>query len=154
MMVQSTSFMALVAVLLINTLSYYSAENVYCVTPTDTSCSSCPPNSANCSTLSKYAQEAKLYFTSNTTMVFMPGDHVLDINISVANITRLTMSGNSSSEIIATVVSQWTSWLQLHKCGGLQYLLFRFYLLQPILWSLSNCQHCPTFASYIEWQAD
>ena len=45
----------------------------------------------------QYAREAELYFTSNTTMVFLPGDHVLDTNITVANVSSLTMSGESSS---------------------------------------------------------
>ena len=96
--------LVLVAALLINTLSYCSAENVYCVTPTATSCSSCPHNSTHCATLSEYAQEAELYFTSNTTMVFLLGDHTLDTNITVANVTRLTMHGESSSGNRATVV--------------------------------------------------
>ena len=105
MMVQSTSLIALVAALLINIFSYCCAENVYCVTPTTTaSCSSCPPNSIHCSTLSEYARETKIYFTTNTTMVFLPGDHVLDINIRAANISRLTMRGHSSSDNTATVV--------------------------------------------------
>ena len=104
MMAQSTSFIVLVAALLINTLSYCSAENVYCVRPTATSCSSCPHNSTHNATLSEYAQVAEMYFTSNTTMVFLPGDHVLDMNIVVANVTRLTMRGESSSGNIATVV--------------------------------------------------
>ena len=104
MMAQRVSFIVLVAALLITTLSYCSAENVYCVTPTATLCSSCPHNSTHCATLSEYAQEAELYFTSNTTMVFLPGDHVLDRNIAVANVTRLTMRGESSSDNIATVV--------------------------------------------------
>ena len=84
-------------VLVLIALSYCSAENVYCVTPTATSCSSCPQNSTQCTTLSEYAQEAELYFTSNTTMVFLPGDHVLNINIEVANVDRLIMHGESSS---------------------------------------------------------
>ena len=49
-------------------------------------------------------QEAELYFTSDTTMVFLPGDHVLDINITVANVTRLTMHGEFSSRNPATIV--------------------------------------------------
>ena len=102
MMAQST--LVLVAALLINTLFYCSAENVYCVTPAATSCSSCPHNSANCTTLSEYAQEAELYFTSNTTMVFLPGDHVLSVNITVSNVARLTMCGEPSSGNRATVV--------------------------------------------------
>ena len=95
----------LVAALLTNTLSYCSAENVYCVIPFATSCSSCPHNN-HCATLSEYAQAAELYFTSNTTLVFLPGDHVLDRYITVANITRLMMHGESSSGTIATVVSK------------------------------------------------
>ena len=100
MMVQPAH--VLVAALLI-TLSYCSAENVYCVTPTATSCSSCPHNN-HCATLSEYAQEAELYFTSNTTMMFLPGNHTLDVNITVANISSLTMRGESCSGNMATVV--------------------------------------------------
>jgi len=37
-------------------------------------------------------------------MVFLPGNHVLDRNISVDNVTRLIMQGKSSSGNIATVV--------------------------------------------------
>ena len=103
MMAQSTSFSVLVATLLINTLSYCCAEKVYCVTPTVTSCSSCPHNT-HCATLSEYAREAEIYFTSNTTIVFLPGDHVLDRNTTVVNVAGLTMRGESSSGNIATVV--------------------------------------------------
>ena len=104
MMAHSVSFIVLVAALIINTFSHCSAENVYCVTPNATSCSSCPHNSTHCDTLSEYAQEAELYFTSNTTMVLLPGDHVLDRNITVANVTKLTMCRESSSDNIATFV--------------------------------------------------
>ena len=104
MMSQSAPFTVLVAALLINTLSYCSAKNVYCVTPTATSCSSCPHTSTHCATLSEYAQEAEMYFTSNTTIVFLPGDHTLDVRITVANVTRLTMHGESSSGSKPTVV--------------------------------------------------
>ena len=37
-------------------------------------------------------------------MVFLPGGHVLDINITVANVTRLTMHGESSLHNTATIV--------------------------------------------------
>ena len=104
MVAHSVSFVVLVAALIINTLSHCSAENVYCVTHTVTSCSFCFSNSTHCATLFEYAQEAELYFTSNTTMVFLPGDHVLDRNITVANVTKLTMRRESSSDNIATVV--------------------------------------------------
>ena len=76
-----------------------TAENVYCVTPTATSCLSCPHNT-HCATLSENAQEAEVYFTSDTTIVFLPGDHALDTNITVSDVTRLTMHGKSSSLLI------------------------------------------------------
>ena len=93
----SLPFIILVAALLINTFSYCSTENVYCVTPIAMSCSSCPHNSINCTTLSEYVQNAEIYFTFNTTMVFLPRAHALDTNITVAKITRLTMLGESFS---------------------------------------------------------
>ena len=96
-------FVVLVAALLI-TFSDCSAENVYCVIPTATSCSSCPHNSTHCATLSEYVQNAVLYFTSNSTLVFLPGDHALDTNITVANVVRLAMRGESSPGNRATVV--------------------------------------------------
>ena len=37
-------------------------------------------------------------------MVFLPGDHTLDVRITVANVTGLTMHGESSSGSKATVV--------------------------------------------------
>ena len=104
-MAVSMLFTVIVAALLINNLSYCSTENVYCVTPTVALCSSCPNNSTNCTTLSEYAQEAELCFTSNTTIVFLPGDHVLDADITVDDVSRLTMRGESSSgNYTATVV--------------------------------------------------
>ena len=107
-MSQPPLFIALVAALVINTLSCCSAAKVYCVIPTTTLCSTCPHSSSHCATLSEYAQKVKLYFTSNTTIVFLPGDHILNTNISVANITGLVMHGVSSSGIIATVVCNGT----------------------------------------------
>ena len=103
-MAQIVSFIVLVVALLINIFSCCSAENVYCVTPTAASCSSCPPNSAKCRTLSEYAQEAQMYFISNTTMVFLPGDHYLDTSISVDNVVKFTMHGESSLGNTVTVV--------------------------------------------------
>ena len=104
MMPKTPLFLVLVAALLVNNLPCCSAEDVYCVTPTATSCSSCPRDSTHCATLTEYAQEAALYFTSNTTMVFLPGDHVLDLNITVANVASLTMHGESSLGNVPTVV--------------------------------------------------
>ena len=131
MMAQSTPFIVLVAALLINTLSYCSAENVYCVTPIAASCSSCPHNT-HCATLSEYAQEAELYFTSNTTMVFLPGDHILDTSIIVVNVTRLTMRGEwSSSGNKATVVCTESCLLMFRSMVDLKINSFAFTSFTP-----------------------
>ena len=64
-MAQSMPFSIAFAPLIVNCLSYCSADNLYCVTPTAISCSSCPQNSTHCNTLSEYGE---LHFTSNTTI--------------------------------------------------------------------------------------
>ena len=103
-MAQSMPFIIAVTALIVNSFSYCSAENMYCVTPTATSCSPCPQNSTHCTTLSEYAQNAELYFTSDTTMVFLSGYHTLDTDVTVANVTELTMCGESFSTSRATIV--------------------------------------------------
>ena len=129
-MAQFTTFIILVATLLINTHSNCSAENVYCVTPTAMSCSSCPQNYSYCATLSEYAQQAKLYFTSNTTMVFLSGDHILHTDITVTSVVRLTMRKQSSSGSAARIVcngSVGLSFTSMH--GRFQTLFISIYLL-------------------------
>ena len=56
-----------------------------------------------CSAENVYTREPELYFTSNTIMVFLPGDHTLTANITVANVAGLTMYGESSSGNIAKI---------------------------------------------------
>ena len=56
-------------------------------------------------------------------MVFLPGDHTLDMNITVANVDRLTMRGQSSSDKIATVICSgpvglsFTSMVEFKMCS-------------------------------------
>ena len=52
---------------------------------------SCPQNSTNCTKLSEYTEQTELYFTSDTTTVFLLAAHTLDTDVTVANVTRLTM---------------------------------------------------------------
>ena len=143
MMVQSTPFIVHVAALLLSTLSCCSTENMCCVTPTGTSCLPCPHNSIHCGTLSEYAQQAKSYFTSNTTMVILPGDHILDMNITVANISRLTMCGESSSGYVATVVC--------NKSVGISFISMVDFKIQSL--SFTSCgrnfdKYAPNFDRY------
>ena len=69
------------------------AHNTYYVKPTnDTQCPGEP-----CLTLSQYIQESGKYFISNTTMLFLPGEHELDSTFLVENVTSLALQGNTSS---------------------------------------------------------
>ena len=77
-------------------------QSTYYVKPTpDTPCPSEP-----CLTLSEYAQGTGPLFTSNTTMVFLPGDHRLYNDIETTNIITFTMVGDSTTlpEITSSIV--------------------------------------------------
>ena len=64
--------------LVLYSLPSCSTENTYYGTPTpDTPCPGEP-----CHTLSQYAEHDFKNFSSNTTLVFLPGDHTLDHTIS------------------------------------------------------------------------
>ena len=51
----------------------------------------CPDPGHPCFTLSEYIENATEYFTSNTTMVFLPGDHIFDVQANVTRITGFSM---------------------------------------------------------------
>ena len=104
-------------------------QSTYFVKPTpDTPC-----RSERCLTLSEYAQGAGPLFTSNTTMVFLPGDHRLYNDMGITNITSFTMVGDSAtlpditSNIVCTgpaaFIFQNISYLKIHAlelgyCGS------------------------------------
>ena len=80
------------SLLLLVLLTSCSAQSTYYVTPTpNTPCPGEP-----CHTLSEYVDD-QLYFTNNTVMEFIPGNHTLAQTISVTNLMWLTLRGDSSS---------------------------------------------------------
>ena len=61
-----------------------SSHTTHYVKPTpDTPCPADP-----CLTLSQYAQQAHHFFTSKTTLLLLPGDHVLSVNFTVENVSN------------------------------------------------------------------
>ena len=133
-MAQSISTIILAATLITTVSS--SVENVYCVTPTPTTHKNCPHNSTQWATLTEYAQEAELYFTSNTTLVFLPGNHGLNTNITVANIARLTLFGHSSSSIAATIVC--------NESVGLSFTNMVHFRINSLAFTACNRNHSTT----------
>ena len=106
-----------------------------------------------------------MFFSSDTTvtMVFLPGDHVLNTNITVANIARLTMHGESFSGNGPTVVCSGSvglkfasmmdfriSFLTFTSCSrnfGTS-LLTKYSLLLDLIdyVELDNCSYCKYFS--------
>ena len=64
------------------------AESYYAI-PTSTT--PCPTVNSSCLTLSQYAGKPSKYFTSNVTIILLPGNHTLDSEFRLRNVTYLTM---------------------------------------------------------------
>ena len=114
----------LLTVTAVNSFSEGSTENTFYVTPTpDTPCPGEP-----CHTLSQYTDQYRWNFSSNTTVVFLPGDHTLNRTISMGAVSidypdqlnkvspeyyylhpSLTLLGSSSSlpEVTSRIVCTW-----------------------------------------------
>ena len=59
----------------------------------------CPAHrDTECHPLSYYTQEVPKFFASNTNLIFLRGDHVLNIRgtVNITNVTKFTMTGNGS----------------------------------------------------------
>ena len=92
-------------------MSVCSAQSTYYVKPTpDTVCPT-PP----CLTLSQCVEWANGHlFPSNTTLVFLPGDHSLESNLAIANASRFVMIADNSAFLHKTTV----------VCNGLAAFVF------------------------------
>ena len=90
-------------------------ESTYHIKPIlDTPCPAEP-----CLTLSQYAQSH--FLTSNTTLIFLPGNHSLDRDITVTNVTRFVMLGDSTSHpnITSRIVCKGPHVLTFHNISML-----------------------------------
>ena len=63
------------------------------VRPTSTN-TSCPMFS--CHTISEYAQDPGNFNESNLTLLFLPGNHTVNVNVIITNILQLEILGNTS----------------------------------------------------------
>ena len=74
-----------------------TAETYY-ITPS--SSTPRPGEGVPCFTLSQYATKPSNYFTSNTTLILLPGNHSLDSKLSIRNITSLFIETTHSDTSI------------------------------------------------------
>ena len=89
--------MAAVTLVLITTIiSFFvvavTAEFVSYVKPQGNDFSECP--SDPCLTLDNYTQNLDEFFISNTEFVFLPGNHQIDSQLSLQNLTNVTFRGD------------------------------------------------------------
>ena len=82
-----------IAIPTVSAIPLAATGQVYYVKPNDSY--HCPHES--CYTLAYYVANVTTYFTSNTTMIFLPGNHSLaNGTVQIGNITDLTLIGNDS----------------------------------------------------------
>jgi len=92
---------------------------------------SCPRNTQLCYILSHIAENPMNYFSSNTTIIFLPGNHTIDTNrsITIANVSNITLEGSGSTIqcikgrelgfVFIQVTNLSISNLHLHQCGAM-----------------------------------
>ena len=146
-----------------------STENTYYVTPTpDTPCPGEP-----CHTLSQYAEHDFNNISSNTTLMFLPGDHTLNHTISFGltaglsnwrNTTHhhypyhsLTLLGSPSSLATSRIVCTWSAGFAFSGITELHITALAFISCghgpAVSLWSVLNSSivNC-TFRNNFSWQ--
>lgn len=105
-------------VLLICSLAAGFAQNIHYVkSSTMTQCPGEP-----CRTLAEYAQQQEHYFTDNTKMFFLRGDHALQTDIAIMNITGFMFLGDSTTlpEITSRIVCTKPASVIFDKATNLQ----------------------------------
>ena len=92
-------------------------------TSTNTSCLTQP-----CHTLSEYAQYPGRYFNeSNLTLQFLPGNHTLDVNLTITKVYQLEILGNTSALVPSRVECSFAvGWVFMNitkvKVNGLEFV--------------------------------
>ena len=86
----------LITVLLIH-VGYILSQNIE---PHVVSTTSCDNPNCDCKTLYNYLQDGDdAYFTSNTTFVFQPGHHELNVSIAISDINNLVLTSEGEANI-------------------------------------------------------
>ena len=96
MAIQLMAALLVLLLLLAVPLTAFSTNDVYYVTADDAAGHelSCPPHQI-CHHLSYYISQPDSYFTSDTTIIFLEGEHSFDITdlVQVNNVHNLTLKG-------------------------------------------------------------
>ena len=81
-----------------------ASDRVLIVSPSPANCSQY--HQETCHALSEYAHNTDKYVNESTKFVFLPGNHYLDTDLNISNISSLVLSGSDSSHtgLISKVV--------------------------------------------------
>ena len=91
----------------------------------------CPSSSQPCLTFNEYAQEVNQYFVDNTTFLFLPGTHELDIRLELENLSNISLipsdEVNTLNDTVQILLSQlvnitWTNCDNV-EVSGLTFIL-------------------------------
>ena len=73
-----------------------ASEHTYFVKPNNVS-TSCQSHMSPCLTLDEYAANQSEFFTSNSTFLFLPGNHTTTTVVLLVNVSNIVLRGNDSN---------------------------------------------------------
>ena len=154
----------------------FTTTDVYYVTAHDAAGHerSCPPHQI-CHNLSYYISQPDSYFTSDTTIIFLEGEHSFDREdlVHVSNVHNLTLKGQGQWPVAgaeetvmqSTVIINCTrgrggfyfdtshnitvEGLTVVNCGGPDSAVFGFYAVQTLLFHKNSIQHMTGYGLYV-----
>ena len=138
-MQQRTIFLLVLAVCVL-LFSRVSTEPYY-VTPSTSV--PCPVEGIDCYTLAQYASKPNDYFISNTSLIFLPGNHNLDSELVIGNITYLNITTYITSSTItcSTPIALFFLNIRQVHASGLQILGCKLMVSKVDQFTFSDCQY-------------
>ena len=88
------SFIPSVIFILSSVVCRISTEQIHHVKPVNSSSQNCPGQP--CLTLDQYTQQTATYFTTGSTFLLLPGNHISTTAINLANISNITLKQRES----------------------------------------------------------
>ena len=110
------SFWLLSAITLHCSISVTVAKEVFVTPSENVTCSSQSP----CLTLNEYAREASEYFVDNTTFIFSPGIHHLDLQLILENISNVTFLGTYEVKEVTKILFNHRSKITWTNCMNIE----------------------------------
>ena len=100
-MAQILSVSVTLSLILLGVSAPNARAETYYVKPTANS--SCPEDGLSCLTLNEYATFLRNSFAENITLIVLAGNHSLNTDLTVVNVTRFTMFSDFDTDIVCDV---------------------------------------------------